>query len=298
MSSRALRRAQRELEEKQIQEKLAQEEQEDEQEESEDEIVPKPKAKPSLFAMLGNEDDDQEEDEDDDAEERIESQSEEVVAAPPPSKSKKSKKKKKKGKSKAAVAEKADASSGLDEIDRALMTLNIAANEKGTNDSDQQNSGISEEVQQLCAVLSVDSQHLHAANEMKKLFGRAALQNTDDEPRQRQRGQGQQGGVAAAMAGRNGPGARGLASLGLRRNVFIQGKEEWPRATSGGLSMEIVERRQDGTVEYRFLHNRTYQETQAQFQVCVGSMDPERMIQLLHHNRKYPMRGFASSLLT
>lgn len=305
MSSRALRRVQRELEEKQIQEKLAQEEQENEQEKSEDEIVPKPKVKPSLFAMLGNDDDDQEDDEDDDAEEeRAGSQSEEVVAAPPPSKSKKSKKKKKKGKSKAAVADpatsiaKADASSGLDEIDRALMTLNIAANGRDTNDSEQQNSGISEEVQQLCAVLSVDSQHLHAANEMKKLFGRAALQNTDDEPRQRQRGQGQQGGVAAAVAGRNGPGARGLASLGLRRNVFIQGKEEWPRATSGGLSMEIVERRQDGTVEYRFVHNRTYQETQTQFQVCVGSMDPERMIKLLHYNREYPMRVLAPSLLT
>ncbi|EAT87308.2 hypothetical protein SNOG_04917 [Parastagonospora nodorum SN15] len=272
MSSRALRRVQRELEEKQIQEKLAQE-QEDGQEESEEEIVPKPKAKPSLFAMLGN-DDGQEDDEDSDAEEHgVGSQSEEVVAAPPPSRSKKSKKKKKKGKSKATAAEhttstaNADASSGLDEIDRALMTLNIAANGRDASDSDQQNPGISAEVQQLCAVLSVDSQHLHAANEMKKLFGRAALQNTDDEPRQRQRGQGQQGGgVAAAVAGRNGPGARGLASLGLRRNVFIQGKEEWPRATSGGLSMEIVERRQDGTVEYRFVHNRTYQETQTQFQ--------------------------------
>jgi hypothetical protein len=49
MSSRALRRAQRELEEKEVQEKLAQDEQDEE--ESEEEVVPKAKAKPSLFAM-------------------------------------------------------------------------------------------------------------------------------------------------------------------------------------------------------------------------------------------------------
>jgi hypothetical protein len=121
---------------------------------------------------------------------------------------------------------------------------------------------------------------------MKKLFGRAALQNTDDEPQQRQRGRGQQGGIAAAVAGRNAPGNRNLASLSLRRNIFIQGKEEWPRATSGGLAMEVVEKRADGIVEYRFVHNRTYQEVQQQFQVCVGAMDPERMVQLLHFNRK------------
>jgi hypothetical protein len=299
MSSRALRRAQKELEEKQILEKLAQEEQEDE-EESEEEVVTKPKAKPSLFAMLGDGDDDQDDDEDDDgdAEEQPGPEPKQETDAPPATKSKKSKKKKKKGKSKAASADvvtshsTGKASSGLDEIDQALMALDLTANGRTASESDQQNAAISEEVKQLCAVLSVDSQHLHAANEMKKLFGRAALQNTDDEPRQRQRGHGQQGGIAAAVAGRNAPGTRGLASLGLRRNIFVQGKEEWPRATSGGLAMEVVERRPDGTVEYRFVHNRTYQEVQQQFRVCVGSMDPERMIQLLHFNRKWSATMF------
>jgi hypothetical protein len=304
MSSRALRRAQRELEEKQVQEKLAQEKQEDEEDDSEEEVAPKPKAKPSLFAMLDDHgDDDQEEEEDDDVEQEPAEQEPRPEAEPTPaSKSKKSKKKKKKGKSKSSAVESVanttttGASSGLDEIDQALMALNLTANGQPRRDSNQHNTAISEEMKQLCAVLSVDSQHLHAANEMKKLFGRAALQNTDDEPRPRQRGQGQQGGIAAAVAGRNAPGTRNLASLGLRRNIFIQGKEEWPRATSGGLGMEIVEKRPDGTVEYRFVHNRTYQEVQQQFQVCVVGMDPERMVQLLHYNRKSLATAFMTLL--
>jgi len=292
MSSRALRRAQRELEEKQIAEKLAQEEQEAGEESEEEEVASKPKAKPSLFAMLGDGGDDQTEDEDEDVEqEQPESETNAgVEAAPAPSKSKKSKKKKKKGKSKSTATDAASTtkvSSGLDEIDQALMALDLTSKGQTETNADQQTSAVSEEMKQLCAVLSIDTQHLHAANEMKKLFGRAALQNADDEARPRQRGQGQQGGIAAAVAGRNAPGARGLASLGLRRNIFIQGKEEWPRATSGGLGMEIVEKRADGIVEYRFVHNRTYQEVQKQFVVCVGSMDPERMIQLLHFNRKF-----------
>jgi hypothetical protein len=298
MSSRALRRAQRELEEKQISKNLAQDDQGDEQ--SEPEVAPKPKAKPSLFAMVGdggNEDEDDEDDEDQDgADQDVEPKAqdpdgqEETEPMPASRPSKKSKKKKKKAKArrKAADADKSAApakgKSDLDEIDQALLSLNLARNGQTGTESDDQHA-VSEEKKQLFSVLSVDTQHLHAANEMKRLFGRAAVQNVEEEARPRQRGQ--QGGIAAAIAGRNGPGNRNLASLGLRRNIFIQGKEEWPRATSGGLGMEIVEKRSDGTVEYTFVHNRTYQDVQRQFQICVASMDSERMIQLLHHNRKF-----------
>ncbi|KAH7094821.1 Nulp1-pending protein-like protein [Paraphoma chrysanthemicola] len=287
MSSRALRRAQRELEEKQLQEKLAQEEQAQEDDESEEEIAPKTKAKPSLFAMLGDGGDDEDDDDDEEADEQqLKSERRAEVDTAPSSKPKKSKKKKKKGKAKNTAVglstsnAKSDDTSGLDEIDQALLALKLTASAQTSTEADQ-TSAISEEVKQFCSVVKIDTQQLHAANEMKKLFGRAALQNTDDEAQARPRGQG---GIAAAVAGRNAPGARGLASLGLRRNIFVQGKEEWPRATSGGLSMELVDKRADGTTLYKFVHNRTYQEVQQQFLVCVGSMDPERMIQLLHLN--------------
>jgi hypothetical protein len=293
MSSRALRRAQRELEEKQIRAKLAQDEQDEE--ESEPEVAPKTNAKPSMFAMLedsGGVDDEDDEDAERDVEPDADNSDDhaETETVPVTKQSKKSKKKKKKAKAKSKAtdtdksAAPAKSKSGLDEIDQALLALNLTTTGQPGTGPGQQDGAVSEEKKQLYSVLSVDTQHLHAANEMKKLFGRAALQNTDEEARPRQRGP--QGGIAAAIAGRNAPGNRNLASLGLRRNIFIQGKEEWPRATSGGLGMEVVEKRADGSVEYRFVHNSMYQDIQRQFQICVASMDPERMIQLLHHNRE------------
>lgn len=281
MSSRALRRAQKEQEERELQEKLAKIEQEDD--ESEEEVAPKSQAKPSLFAMLEDAGDDGngEEEEDDDEEEQNEPAPKPVVESTPssnPSKKSKKKKKKGKGKSKTATPQKDATDSGLDEIDQALLALKVTSNGKrGTYEP--LTPAVSEETQQLFSALSIDTTHLHAANEMKKLFGRTALQHgDDDEPRQRQ-----QQGIAARIAGRSQQGSR-LTGLSLRRNIFIQGKEEWPRATSGGLGMEVVEKCADGSVEYRFVHNTFYQETQRQFTSCVASMDPEQMVRLLHQN--------------
>ncbi|KAF2690886.1 DUF654-domain-containing protein [Lentithecium fluviatile CBS 122367] len=291
MSSRALRRAQRELEEKQQLEQLAQEKAHDDADEVSEEDTPAPaatsKPKPSLFALLGNveaeeEDEDVEEGEASDSAQKLKA---EVAPAPKPSKKSKKKKKKGKAKAKPPEAEKTPsrARSGLDEIDQALLALNLTSNTRSGDGSESHTPAISNEMQQLYSALSVDTQHLHAANEMRKLFGRAAVQGgNDDEPAARQR-RGQQAALAGAVAGRNAPG-RNLASLGLRRNIFIQGKEEWPRATSGGLGMELVEKRSDGSVEYRFVHTTAYQSIQQQFDTCVAAMDPERMVQLLHFN--------------
>ncbi len=279
MSSRQIRRAERELAEKQLQEKLKQEQ--DDEEDSEEEIVSKPAAKPNLFAMLGNDDgndEDEEDDPDENPDEEAKVEIEGTQSKEPSSKSsKRSKKKKGKKKAKTKPANIQDTSvsskmaSDLDEIDRALLALKVTSGDQITTASNQDNPATNGELQQLYSVLSVDTQHLHAANEMKKLFGRAALQS-DEQPRARQRGPTSD--------------KRSLASLGLRRNIFIQGKEEWPRATSGGLGMEIVEKRVDGSVEYRFAHNSMYQEIQREFQICVRSMDPDRMVALLRSNRK------------
>lgn len=294
MSSRALRRAQRELEEKKQLEQLAQEEageaQEDDEEDDSEPVAPAAKPKPSLFAMLGDAGDEDDQDEDDqDQEPEVDTSNDQGAKAQHTAESKpakKSKKKKKKSKAKAKSADTAQASAksqamtDLDEIDQALLALNVTSNGKSSEEVLPQ---VNQEKEHLYAALSVDTQHLHAANEMRKLFGRSAVQGgAEDEPRARRRG-GPQVGIAAAMAGR-GAGGRNLASLALRRNIFIQGKEEWPRGTSGGLGMEIVEKRSDGTVEYRFVHNTTYQSVQREFDACVASMDPERMIQLLHYN--------------
>lgn len=93
-------------------------------------------------------------------------------------------------------------------------------------------------------------------------------------------------GLAQALRGQGAGAGRsgGLAAMALRRNIFIQGKEEWPVATGGGLGMEVEEKRSDGTILYRFVHNRGYQDVQSQFESCVESMDPNRLILLLQHN--------------
>ncbi|OCL08014.1 DUF654-domain-containing protein [Glonium stellatum] len=296
MSSRALRRAQRELEERQQLEKLSHQE----ADESDDEPIAASSNKVSAFALLGADDeegDDGEQDviESDKADSDEEQMAESARLQPQTSKASK-RKKKKKGKGRKdpepKLKQKTPSSSSsmpqFDEIDRALRSLSLNTSQsKPGGASNQLTKPLSKEIQQLFSVLSIDTQHLHASNEMRRLFGRAALEGSGEAEATggRRRGRGpQQVGIAGAVAGRNAPGGRNLASLGLRRNIFIQGKEEWPRATSGGLGMEIVEKKKDGTVEYRFVHNGTYQDVQRQFESCVASMDPNRMVQLLQYN--------------
>ncbi|KAH0208694.1 DUF654-domain-containing protein, partial [Aureobasidium melanogenum] len=291
MSSRALRKAQREREEQEQLRKLHEEQQEDQHDESEEEEAPAAApSKQSLFAML-NQDDDDDDAEDEDAQpEEPESEDEPEKpfqpTQPAPKQSTKSKKKKKKAKkaqSTTTTSSKQDPA--LDDIDRALKSLST----KGSGAATPTNTA-DPSTTEVCRLLSVDTSSLHAANEMRRLFGRAALEGDHDDDnaggRRRNRGGAQQAGLAAALGRRPGQGGRsdGLAALSRRRNIFIQGKEEWPVATSGGLGMEVIEKRSDGTVEYAFVHNRTYQDVQGQFETCVASMDPQRMVLLLQHN--------------
>jgi hypothetical protein len=283
MSSRALRRAQKELEERQRQETLAQS---GEGEESEEEVAPAAKPKASLFAMLGdagdeNEDDDEEPEEEDTAQSGGVESIEDVLPAPKPSKKSKKKKKKGKGKAKSTEPEKpklpSQAQSDMDEIDRALLALNLSPQIQGDQTTGEATMANNEELRQLYSVLAVDTQHLQSSNEMRKLFGRAALQDNDvvhQVPRQRP-----------------GPGQRttGAApSRGLRRNVFVKAKDEWPQTNLGGLGMEKVGQRGDGSVEYRYVHNTLYQRVQNDFERCVASMDPEQILRLHRDHRKSP----------
>lgn len=293
MSSRALRKAQREREEQETLRRLQEEAEalEEEEEEEEDE-APAP-TKQSVFAMLGgDEEDDNESAEDEpskptpglgssDQEEAEEEQ------APAPKSSKKKKKKKAKGGAKKVPQAPASNDGSLDEIDLALKSLSTKSN--AGSGAATPSATVDPTVAETCQLLSTDTSHLHASNEMRRLFGRAALERDDDDDaaggRRRNRGQ-QQVGLAAALRGRQAQGGRnsGLAALSLRRNMFISGKDEWPVATSGGLGMELVEKKSDGTVEYRYTHTSSYQDVQSQFEACVASMDPNRMVQLLQYN--------------
>ncbi|RAK88158.1 DUF654-domain-containing protein [Aspergillus costaricaensis CBS 115574] len=48
--------------------------------------------------------------------------------------------------------------------------------------------------------------------------------------------------------------------------------------------MELVEKLQNGSTMYKIVHNSSYTDVQRQFDMCVESMDPQRMIHLLQYN--------------
>ncbi|KAL8704079.1 MAG: hypothetical protein Q9201_002740 [Fulgogasparrea decipioides] len=297
MSSRALRKIQREQEkiqrEQEQQRQLQETHDVSEIETSEDEQPMKPKAL-NAFDLLNqaNDDGNGENDNEEDVEspnDHDNTEAGENGKRNPMSKLSKSKSKQKK-KKKANKKPRDNTQSDMkptskehpdetDEIDLALKSLS-------THPSAAPPPPL-EDYSEMYRLLAVDSKYLNATNEMKRLFGNVVLEGDNDEPVQsRRRGRIQHLDLGGALAGRNSPVSRGqgLAGLALRRNVFIPGKEEWPKATSGGLGMELVEKLDDGTIEYRFVHNTAYQDVQRQFETCVESLDPQRMIHLLQFN--------------
>lgn len=302
MSSRALRKLQKEREQQKQIESTNQDVEDEDESDEHDIPTSKPKAL-NAFSMLNEEENDNDEENDDvnESDERKHSVEDEGenkidVAGKPKAKSKA---KKKKNKKKTRGTEEADTlakevqgkeeAPQLDEIDRALQSLSTKSKTSDAVDpSASTRVAIDEANSVLYRLLAVESKHLNALNEMKRLFGNVVMENEVEPveaPRRRGRG-AQQLDLGAALAGRNNPASRGqgLTGLALRRNPFIQGKEEWPKATSGGLSTELVEKFEDGTVEYRFVHNTIYQDVQRQFETCVESMNPTRMITLLQYN--------------
>jgi hypothetical protein len=287
MSSRQLRKIQQQRElEKQA--KL----QTEEEEESEDEPVVTTKSKPSLFANLAAlEDEGQDEDEEKiDEEPEIEAVSDHEVAPVSASKKPKKPKKKKakKGKEKLAAIE--THGNRADDIDAALRELDIKQPSSG--DGAVPVVPADPEYQRVCALLSTNTQHLKVAHEMRNLFGKAAVETHEDpaerRARQRQARQAREIDLETLLKGQHKPG-KGLAELTLRRNPLIQGKDDWPKATTGGLTMEMVDdKAPDGTIEFRFVHDKSYQAAQVTFHGLVEMGDPQNLIGLLTRNRTSP----------
>jgi hypothetical protein len=293
MSSRQLRKLQqqRELEQAKLRAEA--------ENESDDEpTVPTP-SKASLFANLaaleGEAEGEDEEKPEEEANIPIEEMSDHGPA--PASASKKPKKTKKKNKGKSKGKEKPTSEeikvNGADEIDAALRELDIKK-QFGSAPTEPA-VAVDPEYQRLCVLLSVNTHHLKVSNEMRNLFGKAAVESHDDlggptgrGARRRQRGQQQQVDLETALKGHHLPG-KGLAELTLRRNALIQGKDDWPKGTTGGLTMEMVDdKAADGTIEFRYVHDKTYQALQQAFHGYVEMGDPQNLIGLLTRNREFP----------
>lgn len=299
MSSRAIRKLQ-----KLRDQELQQAEQED-NDSSEDEAPAQPsKPKLNAFDLLNAADEDEDDDNDDKQasdEEAPESVTQPTKSEPAPPKPAEYKKKQKKNKKKKKASPKAapggqagtkSEGTELDEIDRALKELavdpshNTSANTSAASTQAARDSSFAKTPEDL---LAIEPRALNANNEMRKLFGNVVLENFDqpqDSGTGRRRDRRETIDLGQALTGRYSPASRGqsLAGVTLRRNVLMQGKDEWPRAPSGGLGMELSEKLDTGATVYRIVHNASYEDIQRQFDICVESMDPQRMIALLQYN--------------
>ncbi|KAI9734958.1 MAG: hypothetical protein M1834_002039 [Cirrosporium novae-zelandiae] len=293
MSSRALRKLQRQKEQERLA-KLEEAEANDALEDEEEE--PQANSQGNFFDMLmgtTQQDSENSEHSEKESEEEVKEQINNNEVDPKPShpseKKKRKKKKNKKQKEKATENRAAKKEKGnVDEIDLALQELALKSKQL---DSTTTKSTPTYNDNEWYSLLSVDSRNLDPLNEMKRLFGSEVV-NSDQEspsagtPNSRRRGRVQHLDLAGALAGRNSPINRGqvLSGLALRKNVFVRGKDDWPQGTGGGLGMEMVRKNEDGSILFKFVHNSVYNDVQRQFGTCVESMDPERLIHLLVFN--------------
>lgn len=181
----------------------------------------------------------------------------------------------------------------LDEIDRALKELSTSHPWESWQAGQEQ---LPDEhirfAQATSTLLCIDPRSLNATNEMRRLFGNVVLESFEQAEqggtnRRRDRDQ-RMLDLGRALTGRFSPASKGksLAGVTLRKNILMHGKDEWPRTPNGGLGMELVEKQQAGSSKYKIVHNTAYQDVQNQFNLCVESMDPQRLIHLLQYNRK------------
>ncbi|KAJ5575475.1 hypothetical protein N7450_009374 [Penicillium hetheringtonii] len=294
MSSRAIRKLQKLREQEQLQES----EQQDESSDDEPRRPAKPKFNAFDLLNAGGDDDDNdsendgnehEEDEEEAKPERQPQADPEPAPTKPKSASKKKKKKAKKAKSPPESKPEKKKDPGLDEIDRALKDLSTGGHPSNAVSSDSTKEGRTELFPKTTdELLGVEPKFLNATNEMRRLFGNVVLENFDqpaETGRRRDRNR-ETIDLGQALSGRYSPASRGqsLGGVTLRRNVLMQGKDEWPRAPSGGLGMINADKLPSGDYLYRIVHNSGYEDVQRQFELCVESMDPQRLIHHLQYN--------------
>ncbi|KAI0381604.1 DUF654-domain-containing protein [Hypomontagnella monticulosa] len=296
MSSRQLRKLQKQKELQELQaSSLA------ESDDSSDEELPAPKPKTNLFsgfAALGNDDDQGNESDHDENEDEIVETTAEPKAQPDAtntsktsskkSKSKKKKKKAKKQEPTPTAAEPTSKKTGPDEIDRALKELNLRKESKDSPLSRSQKS-----YERVCELLSINTYHLKVINEMRNLFGRetiAAAQTEEQEQARQQMGRGMPDQVDLETYLKGQPG-KSLPEVTLRRNPFLTGKESWPQASTEGLAMVQVKETDDGamsvepgTVEFRFAHSASYNELENNFFSLAQMHDPMQIVHFLHRH--------------
>lgn len=261
---------------------------------------PLPVSRPSKpkfagFAALAGGDDQDEDEHDDegDEDELPETHQEAPEKVAPVKKNKKSKKKKKKAKTAETLAQDEPspaADNELDEIDRAIQELNLAKEQSSGNTSAAADLA-AEAAERVSRLLRINFQHLKVLNEMRRLFGKEAMETAEHEEdthtnathgRRHRQPRQQQVDLETFLRGQPG---KGMPEVVRRRNPFIEGKSSWPRATAGGLTMTTVGDPKADVPEFAFSHDKAYGQLEAQFFFLVGMHDPTKLIFFL---QQYP----------
>lgn len=299
MSSRQLRKLQKQKELEQLQARTQ------EESGSESEEAPIQKSKLSVFsgfAALGGADEDNSNDSDNKEEEAPEEEPAILEVIRPASK--KSKKKKKKAKKAVDETNNKNVPSGgkatalsddADEIDRALRELNLVAKSaKDGSVSGPATAAAAKPYERICELLSLNTVHLRAINEMRTLFGREAMaaaemeEQEDEMNRNRRRNQRQMRENVDLETFLRGVPGKSLPEVTLRRNPFLPGKETWPRAATDGLTMKQVKdgtvETKCGTVEFGFAHDQNYNNLERQFFALAQMYEPMQLVHFLHRH--------------
>jgi hypothetical protein len=113
----------------------------------------------------------------------------------------------------------------------------------------------------------------------------AADAEEEQDQHQRRRGGLIQQQVDLETFLRERPGAPKLPEVTLRRNVFVQGREHWPRESAGGLTMKEIQKAPDGSwAEFAYSYEKNYDTVQTAFHRSVASGDPMNLVHLLKQN--------------
>ena len=277
MSSRALKRAQKGREEKE----RAQAEDEAHQDDDEDDSMIAPAKQKSAFEMLADAQSDngaspEEQKSESEKPEASFSEDDPHKTDSRPKPNSKRKKKKKKG----LKMENEAHESRNDNIDEILNSLSIEARRSGPGDSKDYPD------QARFQHLSLEPQHLHVENEMRRLFGRSVLKAENQDEARSRRAPGEMLTIPDAVSGLYSPYGMGLPAIIRKRNIFSHGNEQWPKSTSGGLGMEVEEAQAQGVENFRFTHNKAYQLVQREFEASILTTEPQVMVGLLRENRK------------
>ncbi|RKF59872.1 Ribosome quality control complex subunit 1 [Erysiphe neolycopersici] len=179
---------------------------------------------------------------------------------------------------------------GGDDIEKALRELGIE-NQDTKKSQGSVTENVDDPIEKICALLCIHGKNLKVANEMRKLFGKTAVEDkhgprdmAEQETIRRQQNLDEPIELETVLKANNPPG-KGISEVILRRNFFIQGRSDWPKGTLGGLSMEEVKsEKPDGIVEFRYVHNQSYQKVQNHFYMGVEMGDPQFLVNLLVKN--------------